>query len=86
MSHRAEPNAQVRRGRCTAGWQGGSCKRRTCSRCGLTWAKDWRVVLFAALKHEGGLVMLSAVTPPGHHLLPYDNEDHCRHRGSPCAR
>jgi len=80
MSHRAEPIAPARRERCLAGWQGGSCKKRTCPKCGLVWAKDWRVVLFAALKHQGGLVMLSAVTPPGQDLLPYD-EAFCRHRG-----
>jgi hypothetical protein len=81
MSHRAERTAPAGRERCTRGWQGGSCKKRTCAKCGLVWAKDWRVVLFAALKHEGGLVMLSAVTPPGQDLLPYD-EEHCRHRGA----
>ena len=63
------------------GWlAGGSCKKRTCSKCGLVWAKDWRVVLFTNLKHLGGFVMLSAVTPPGQDLLPYD-EAHCAHLG-----
>ena len=64
--------ARGRRQRCRAGWRGGPCKRRTCSICGLTWAKDWRVVLFRNLLHHGGFVMLSAVTPPGRDELPYD--------------
>lgn len=81
MSHRAERTAPPERERCTAGWQGGSCKKRTCSKCGLVWAKDWRVVLFTNLKHLGGFVMLSAVTPPGQDLLPYD-EAHCAHLGT----
>ena len=80
MSHRAESNARAARERCTAGWHGGSCKKRTCSKCGLVWAKDWRVVLFTNLKHLGGFVMLSAVTPPGQDLLPYDAA-HCAHLG-----
>jgi hypothetical protein len=68
------------RRRCTAGYHGHSCKKRTCSICGLGWAKDWRVVLFANLKHVGCPVMFSAVTPPGRQRLPYD-ERHCAHLG-----
>jgi hypothetical protein len=81
MSRPAElsPSAGARR-RCTAGHHGHSCKKRTCEICGLTWAKDWRVVLFANLKHLDCLVMLSAVTPPGQDRLPYD-EAHCAHLG-----
>lgn len=48
--------------------------------CGLVWAKDWRVVLFANLKHVGCPVMFSALTPPGQDRLPYD-ERHCSHLG-----
>jgi len=80
MSHRVEPNAPAGRKRCIAGWQGNSCKKRTCSTCGLVWAKDWRVVLFANLKHLGGFVMLSSVTPPGQDKLPYDPR-YCAHVG-----
>jgi hypothetical protein len=81
MSRPAElsPSAGVRR-RCNAGRHGHSCKKRTCEICGLTWAKDWRVVLFANLKHLDCLVMLSAITPPGQDHLPYD-EAHCAHLG-----
>lgn len=80
MSHRAERIAPAGRERCTRGWQGGSCKKRTCSMCGLIWAKDWRMVLFANLKHLGGFVMLSSVTPPGQDKLPYDPRQ-CAHHG-----
>jgi hypothetical protein len=81
MSRRAElsPSAGARR-RCTAGYHGYSCKKRTCEICGLTWAKDWRVVLFANLKELNSLVMFSAITPPGQDHLPYD-EKHCAHVG-----
>jgi hypothetical protein len=81
MSRRAElsPSAGARR-RCTAGYHGHSCKKRTCEICGLTWAKDWRVVLFANLKELNSLVMFSAITPPGQDHLPYD-EKHCAHVG-----
>lgn len=41
------------------------CKKRTCEICGLTWAKDWRVVLFANLKRLGSLVMFSAAAGTG---------------------
>jgi hypothetical protein len=68
------------RRRCTAGYHGHSCKKRTCEICGLVWAKDWRVVLFANLKHVGCPVMFSAVTPPGQDRLPYDGR-HCSHLG-----
>ncbi len=80
MSRQAEPTPSGTRARCTAGFHGHSCKKRTCSICGPVWAKDWRVVLFANLKHLDGLVMLSAVTPPGQERLPYD-EGHCAHLG-----
>ena len=70
MSRHAEPTPPGARARCTAGFHGHSCKKRTCSICGLVWAKDWRVVLFANLKHLGGFVMLSSVTPPGKEALP----------------
>jgi hypothetical protein len=79
MSRRPEPNAPARE-RCTLGWRGGPCKKRTCSKCGLIWAKDWRVVLFTNLKHLGGFVMLSAVTPPGQDALPWD-EAYCAQLG-----
>ena len=81
MSRSAELSAPTgARPRCTAGYHGHSCKKRTCAICGLTWAKDWRVVLFANLKHLGCLVMLSAITPPGQDHLPYD-EERCAHLG-----
>jgi hypothetical protein len=66
--------------RCTKGWLGGPCKKRTCRICGLRWAKDWRRVLFTNLKEAGPMVALSAVTPPGQKELPYD-EGHCAHLG-----
>jgi hypothetical protein len=72
---RAEP-----RKRCTRGWKGQSCKRRTCEVCGVVWARDWRRVLFEALQAPGVPVVLSAVTPPGADELPWD-EWHCRHLG-----
>jgi hypothetical protein len=67
MSRQAEriPPTRGERRRCEAGWRGGSCKKRTCVICGLVWAKDWRRVLFEALKSLGVPVALSAVTPPG---------------------
>lgn len=79
MGRRTEP-AHGRRRRCTAGHQGHSCKKRTCEICGLTWARDWRIVLLHNLRHVGGLVMMSAVTPPGRDELPYD-ERVCAHLG-----
>jgi hypothetical protein len=42
------------------------------------WAKDWRRVLFEALKAPGVPIALSAVTPPGIDQLPWD-ERHCSH-------
>lgn len=81
MSRRAELSAPSgARPRCTAGFHGHSCKKRTCDICGLTWAMDWRVVLFANLKELDSLVMFSAITPPGQDHLPYD-EAHCAHYG-----
>lgn len=82
MSRPAElsPSVDARR-RCTAGYQGHSCKKRTCEICGLTWAKDWQVVLFTNLKALNSLVMFSAITPPGQEHLPYD-KSHCAHLGS----
>ena len=68
------------RKRCTRGWKGQSCKRRTCGVCGVVWARDWRRVLFEALQAPGVPVVLSAVTPPGANHLPWD-EWHCRHLG-----
>ncbi len=68
------------RRQCTRGWRGQSCKRRTCEVCGVVWARDWRRVLFEALKSPGVPVVLSAVTPPGANKLPWD-EWHCRHLG-----
>ena len=68
------------RERCTKGWQSRPCKKRTCTICGLTWAKDWRRVLFSNLKVAGPMVALSAVTPPGQEKLPYD-EEYCAHLG-----
>jgi hypothetical protein len=65
--------------RCTKGWQGRPCKKRTCKICALTWAKDWRRVLFANLK-TAPMVALSDVTPPGQDDLPYD-ERYCAHLG-----
>ena len=82
MSRQAEriPQTRDERRRCEAGWRGGSCKKRTCAICGLVWAKDWRRVLFEALKSLGVPVALSAVTPPGMDQLPWD-ERHCAHIG-----
>lgn len=68
-----QPSRRSRRAR-----PGGSCKKRTCEICGLVWAKDWRRVLFEALKSLGVPVALSAVTPPGMDQLPWD-ERHCAH-------
>ena len=68
------------RKRCTRGWQGQSCKKRTCEVCGVVWARDWRRVLFEALQAPGVPVVLSAVTPPGAKELPWD-EWHCAHLG-----
>ena len=59
------PKAAEPRKRCTRGWRGQSCKRRTCEVCGVVWARDWRRVLFEALQAPGVPVVLSAVTPPG---------------------
>ena len=82
MSRPAERTApEDGRRRCTAGFHGHSCKKRTCHICGLVWAKDWRVVSFANLKHVRCPVMFSAVTPPGQEQLPYDGR-HCAHLGS----
>lgn len=64
------------RERCTRGWRGQSCKKRTCGVCGVVWAKDWRRVLFEALQAPGVPVVLSAVTPPGVEELPWDKW-HC---------
>jgi hypothetical protein len=82
MSRQAEriPPTRDERRRCEAGWRGGSCKKRTCAICGLVWAKDWRRVMFEALKSLGVPVALSAVTPPGMDQLPWD-ERHCAHVG-----
>jgi hypothetical protein len=80
MSRPTELTAGGRR-RCTAGFHGHSCKKRTCGICGLTWARDWRIVLLVNLRNLGGLVMLSAVTPPGQDELPYD-ERYCAHLGA----
>jgi hypothetical protein len=81
MSRPAELTAPSRgRRRCTAGYHDHSCKKRSCEICGLVWAKDWRVVLFANLKHVGCPVMFSAVTPPGQDRLPYDAR-HCSQLG-----
>jgi hypothetical protein len=79
MSRLTELSANGRR-RCTAGHHGHSCKKRTCAICGLTWARDWRMVLFVNLREVRVPVMLSAVTPPGQKELPYD-ERHCAHLG-----
>jgi hypothetical protein len=73
------PLGPDKRKRCTKGWQGRACKKRTCEICGLRWARDWRRVLFANLK-TAGMVALSAVTPPGQDELPWD-ESYCAHLG-----
>ncbi|MDH4104095.1 MAG: hypothetical protein OEV29_12040 [Thermoleophilia bacterium] len=78
MGRPAEATAP--RERCTRGWQGQSCKKRTCPICGVVWAGDWRRVLFEALQMPEVPVALSAVTPPGAEGLPWD-EGHCAHRG-----
>ena len=78
MSGPAE--ARAARERCTRGWQGQSCKKRTCRICGVVWARDWRRVLFEALQAPGVPVVMSAVTPPGAEGLPWD-EKHCARRG-----
>lgn len=72
--------APVRRERCTRGWRGASCKKRTCEICGVTWARDWRRVMFANLKALGAEVAFASVTPPGQDELPYD-ERVCAHAG-----
>lgn len=77
---RVPSSAAVKRERCTRGWKGWPCKKRTCSICSLTWARDWRRVLFENLKALGVPVALSAVTPPGQGELPYD-ERVCAHHG-----
>ena len=81
--HRVEripPRAASERKRCTRGWRGQSCKKRTCETCGVVWARDWRRVLSDALQAPGVPVVLSAVTPPGVEKLPWD-EWHCAHLG-----
>jgi len=72
--------ATAARERCTRGWQGYSCKKRTCRICGVRWARDWRRVLFEALQAPGVPVAMSAVTPPGADGLPWD-EAYCTHLG-----
>ena len=57
---RVPSSAAVKRERCTRGWNGWPCKKRTCSICSLTWARDWRRVLFENLKSLGVPVALSA--------------------------
>ena len=79
-ANRIPPKAGEPRKRCTRGWRGQSCKKRTCEVCGVVWARDWRRVLFEALQAPGVPVVLSAVTPPGVGELPWD-EWHCAHRG-----
>jgi hypothetical protein len=64
--------APPRHERCVRGWHGASCKKRTCEICGLTWARDWRRVMFANLKTLSGEVAFASVTPPGQEELPYD--------------
>ena len=80
MSSRSVPGSPDPRIRCTRGWRGQSCKKRRCSICGVRWARDWRRVLFEALKAPGVPVVLSAVTPPGATDLPWD-ERRCDHLG-----
>lgn len=75
-----QTEATAARERCTRGWQGQSCKKRTCRICGVAWARDWRRVLFEALQAPGVPVVLSAVTPPGAEGLPWD-EKHCARLG-----
>ncbi len=65
---------------CTRGWQRGSCKKRTCEICGLTWARDWRRGMFENLKSLGVEVAFASVTPPGQAELPYDGRV-CAHLG-----
>lgn len=77
---RTAPPASGERERCTKGWQERPCKKRTCEICALTWAKDWRRVLFANFKEAAPMIALSAVTPPGQDKLPYD-ERYCAHLG-----
>lgn len=79
-ANRIPPKAAEPRKRCTSGWRGQSCKKRTCEVCGVVWARDWRRVLFEALQAPGVPVVLSAVTPPGVKELPWD-EWHCKHLG-----
>jgi hypothetical protein len=80
MSRPTELSGSPGRQRCRAGHHGHSCKKRTCAICGLTWARDWRMVLRVNFQHVGVPVMLSAVTPPGRDVLPYDGR-HCAHLG-----
>jgi len=56
-----------------------SCKRRGCRVCGPRWARDWQRVLAVNLSALGGPVATIAITGPGAHRLPWD-EDHCAHR------
>lgn len=80
MDSGSVPGSPDPRIRCTRGWRGQSCKKRRCSICGVRWARDWRRVLFEALKAPGVPVALSAVTPPGATDLPWD-ERRCDHLG-----
>lgn len=80
MDSGSVPGSPDPRIRCTRGWRGQSCKKRRCSICGVRWARDWRRVLFEALKAPGVPVVLSAVTPPGATDLPWD-ERGCDHLG-----
>jgi hypothetical protein len=81
QTERIPPTAAPERVRCTRGWQARSCKKRTCSICGVVWARDWRRVLFEALQEPGVPVVMTAVTPPGEKELPWD-EAHCGHLGT----
>ena len=51
--------ATAARERCTRGWRGQSCTKRTCSICGVVWARDWRRVLLEALQAPGVPVVMS---------------------------
>ena len=79
-AERIAPTPAVERKRCERGWRGQSCKKRTCSICGIVWARDWRRVLFEALQAPGAPVVMSAVAPPGVKELPWD-ENQCARLG-----
>jgi hypothetical protein len=64
--------------RCPRRRNGHACKSKRCPVCGVLWAGDQRVKLFANFDHYDGPVTLGAVTAPGRDVLPYDRS-RCQH-------